>query len=258
MPEFSANLGFLWNDRPLPEAIAAAAAAGFAAVECHWPYAFDAVEVRAALKSAGLEMLGLNTVRGDIAAGENGLAALPGREDEARAAVDQALRYAAEIGCGAVHVMGGRTDGNPEAEAVFRKNLGYACERAALQEATILIEPLNHRDAPGYHLRTVEQALATIAAVGAPNLKLMFDCYHVQVSQGDVLRRLQSALPHVGHIQIAGAPDRGEPDAGELDYGWLIEQITTMGWKRPLGAEYRPRNGSVEAGLGWMSRLSSA
>jgi hydroxypyruvate isomerase len=255
MPEFSANLGFLWNDRPLPQAIAAAAGAGFSAVECHWPYAFDAADIRAALDAAGLRMLGLNTVRGDITAGENGLAALPGRQDEARAAIDQALRYAAAVDCAAVHVMAGRTNGDPDAEAVFRDNLTYACKTAAAQGATILIEPLNGRDAPGYHLRTVDQALATIAAVGAPNLKLMFDCYHVQVMQGDVIRRLQAALPHVGHIQIAAAPDRGEPDAGELNYPWLLEQIDAMGWTRPVGAEYRPRGGSVEAGLGWMDAL---
>lgn len=256
MTEFSANLGFLWNDRPLPEAIAAAAAAGFSAVECHWPYAFDADDVRAALDAAGVKMLGLNTVRGDVAAGENGLAALPGRQDEARAAIDQALRYAGAVGCGAVHVMAGRTNGDPDAEDVFRSNLGYACAEAAARGVTILIEPLNMRDAPGYHLRTVDQALATIAAVGAPNLKLMFDCYHIQVMQGDLVRRLQTALPHVGHIQIAAVPDRGEPDSGEVDYAWVLAQIDALGWKQPVGAEYRPRGASVAAGLGWMAAVT--
>lgn len=130
MTRFSANLGFLWTDRALPDAIRAAHAAGFDAVECHWPYDIAADDVAAALAETGLPMLGLNTRRGDVAAGENGLAALPGRVDEARAAIDEALAYADAIGAGAVHVMAGKAEG-PEARAVFAQNLHYACARAA-------------------------------------------------------------------------------------------------------------------------------
>ena len=138
---FSANLGFLWADRPLAEAIRAARAAGFDAVECHWPYDTPPAEVSAALRDTGLEMLGLNTLRGRP--GENGLSALPGREAEAREAIDRALDYAAAIGCGAVHVMAGLAQG-PEAEAAFRANLDHACARAAAQGATVLILSLIH------------------------------------------------------------------------------------------------------------------
>lgn len=251
MPRYSANLGFLWSALPLPQAIRAAKAAGFDAVECHWPYDTPADEVTAALQETGLKMLGLNTRRGDVAAGDNGLAALPGREAEARAAISEAITYAAAIGCGAVHVMAGKAPVTDASEAAFRANLAYAAEQAAPHGITILIEPLNRHDAPGYFLSNADQALAIIAAVGAPNLKLMFDCYHIQIQHGDVLRRLEAALPHVGHIQIAAVPDRGEPDQGELDYRWLLPRIDALGWSTPIGAEYRPRGASVEEGLGW-------
>ncbi|WP_374630989.1 hydroxypyruvate isomerase family protein [Pannonibacter indicus] len=251
MPRYSANLGFLWSALPLPQAIRAAKAAGFDAVECHWPYETPAEEVKAALHETGLKMLGLNTRRGDVAAGDSGLAALPGREAEARAAISEAITYAAAIGCGAVHVMAGKAPVTEASEATFRANLAYAAELAAPHGLTILIEPLNRHDASGYFLSNADQALAIIAAVGAPNLKLMFDCYHIQIQQGDVLRRLEAALPHVGHIQIAAVPDRGEPDRGELDYRWLLPRIDALGWSTPIGAEYRPRGGSVEEGLGW-------
>ena len=176
--QFSANLGFLWADLRLPDAIRAAKAAGFDAVECHWPYAFDAAEVRAALNETGLRMLGLNTVRGDVAAGENGLSALPGREADARSAIDAALAYAVAIGAANIHVMAGFAEG-VKAHETFVENLRYACAVAAVQDVSILIEPLNHYDAPGYFLQTTAQAIDIIAQVAAPNLKLMFDCYHV-------------------------------------------------------------------------------
>lgn len=251
--KFSANLGFLWADLALPEAIAAAAGAGFDAVECHWPYDVPADAIRAALEQAGLKMLGLNTRRGNVAAGEIGLAALPGRQAQARAAISEAVRYAGIIGAANVHVMAGRAEGG-EAEAAFLENLGFACEIAAPEGITILIEALNRHDAPGYFLRSTDQAEALIAGLGAENLKLMFDCYHVARSEGDVTGRLERLLPIIGHIQFAGVPDRGPPDRGDLDYGEVFREIARLGYVAPLGAEYKP-GGPTEASLGWMSVL---
>ena len=248
---FSANLGFLWADRPLPEAIMAAKAAGFDAVECHWPYAVPADEVRTALDETDLPMLGLNTVRGDVAAGENGLAALPGREAEARAAIDQALAYAAPFGARAVHVMAGFS-GGPRAHAAFAANLRHACAAAAPLGITILIEPLNHYDAPGYFLATSTQAAALIRELAMPNLKLMFDCYHLQIMEGDLTRRLTALLPIMGHVQIAAVPDRGPPDHGELDYGYVLAHLDDLGWDAPIGAEYRPGE-DTDATLDWLA-----
>lgn len=252
MPRFSANLGFLWTDRPLPDAIRAAAKAGFDAVECHWPYAIPAQDVRAALTETGLPMIGLNTRRGNLGAGEMGLTALPGRETDARAAIDEAVIYAAEVNCRAIHVMAGNSDGNARAQTSFQDNLAYAIEHAAPYGITILIEPLNPHDAPGYHLGTIEEALDLIQLIGAKNLKLMFDCYHVQRAQGDVLPHLKSALPHLGHIQIAGAPDRGSPDVGEVNYPWLLQQIDALGWQGFVGAEYKP-GPDTDASLAWLA-----
>ncbi len=248
--KFSANLGFLWNDRPLPAAIKAAKEAGFDAVECHWPYTVPAEQVKAALEETGLKMLGLNTVRGNVTIGENGLSALPGREEEARAAIDQAILYAKEISASAIHVMAGNSSG-PRARLTFVENLTYACERAG-PSITILIEPLNHYNAPGYFLSTVEQAADIIRQVAKPNLKMMFDFYHVQIMGGDVTRRFEAALPLIGHVQIASVPDRGSPDHGELDYSFALRRVRELGWSQPIGAEYLPANGPVPD-LAWLA-----
>jgi hydroxypyruvate isomerase len=253
MMQFSANLGFLWADRPLPDAIRAAKAAGFHAVECHWPFETPASEVKAALTETGLQMLGLNTRRGDIENGENGLSALPGRETEARAAIDEAIAYAVQIGARKIHVMAGFDQRNA-ARQTFIDNLNYACEKGASHDLTMLIEPLNQYDAPGYFLQTTKQATEIIETVGTSNLKLMFDCYHVGRTEGDVITRLRDVLPIVGHIQFASVPDRGTPDHGEIDYRSVFSEVETLGWSAPLGAEYKPQ-GETDASLAWMSEL---
>lgn len=254
MTRFSANLGFLFTEHALPDAIRAAHRAGFDAVECHWPYDTPAAEVAAALAETGLPMLGLNTRRGDVAAGETGLAALPGREDDARAAIDEAIDYALRINAQSVHVMAGRADG-PQAEKAFIASLAYACDTAAAHGLTILIEPLNRFDAPGYFLSTTQQAADLIDMMDRPNLRLMFDCYHVGRTEGDVITRLRALYPLIGHIQFASVPDRGAPDRGTLDYADVFAAIAALGWSRPLGAEYRP-NGRTEASLDWMTDLA--
>ena len=256
MTKFSANLGFLWADRSLPAAIRAARAAGFDAVECHWPFATPAADVLKVLRECEMEMLGLNTRRGDVAAGDNGLAALPSREREARAAIDEALDYAAAIGAGNVHVMAGFASGE-EAHQTFLANLRYASAQAAGRNITILIEPLNDVDAPGYFLSTTDQAANIIAAVGAKNLKLMFDCYHVQVMEGNLTRRLTRLMPIIGHIQFASVPERGPPDRGEIAYDHIFRTIAELGYHAPLGAEYKSTKPTDDT-LQWLARFKQA
>ena len=251
MIQFSANLGFLWADRPLPDAIKAAKAAGFHAVECHWPYDVPASEVKAALDETGLPMLGLNTRRGDVDAGDNGLSAVPGREEEALTAIAKAVEYAEAIGAQAVHVMAGYAGGD-DAHKVFVRNLHVATELSKRSEIGILIEPLNRFDAPGYFLKSTAQARAIIDEVSASNLKLMFDCYHVGRTEGHVITRLRDLLPIIGHIQFASVPDRGTPDHGEIDYQSVFSEIEALGWIKPLGAEYKPA-GETDATLQWMA-----
>lgn len=253
--KFSANLGFLWTDRPLPEAIRAAKAAGFDAVESHWPYDVPPGAVKSALDDTGLVMLGLNTRRGDVAAGENGLSALPGREAEARAAIDQAIAYATATATPNIHVMAGFAEGDAARE-VFVSNLKYACDEARPHGITILIEPLNRYDAPGYFLTTTGQALAIIDHVDAGNLKLMFDCYHVQLMEGDLTHRIKALLPSIGHIQFASVPDRGAPDHGEINYDHVFRVISHLGYVAPLGAEYKP-GGNTDDTLAWMTGLAT-
>ncbi|MCR8546857.1 TIM barrel protein [Salipiger sp. P9] len=250
----SANLGFLYTDLPLPDRIRAAKRDGFDAVECHFPYDTPVAETRAALDETGLPMLSLNTAPGRPGTGDFGLAALPGRAEEARAAVAQAVAYGAAVGAGWVHVMAGKSAGAAGAEEAFRATLSLACDLAAAQGMGVLIEPLNPRDVPGYHLSTVEQAAETIAALGRDNLKILFDCYHVQITQGDLTRRFAAHLPLIGHVQIAAVPDRGDPDHGEIRYDWLLPAFAEAGYRGDVGAEYRPRGGAPA----WLPPLRAA
>ncbi|MEW9805707.1 hydroxypyruvate isomerase family protein [Mesorhizobium sp. ZMM04-5] len=247
---FSANLGFLFRDLALPDAIRAAKRYGFAAVELHWPYDTDASVVAEALAETELPLLGINTARGDVAAGDFGLSALPGREVEARAAIDQAIEWAAATGCRNIHVMAGKSSGE-EAFAAFTGNVRYAAAAASPHGIGLLLEPLNTRDAPGYFLPDLSSALRVVDATqGAA--KVMFDCYHMQIMRGDLLASVAADLDRIGHIQFAAVPDRAEPDHGEVDYGWLLRAIVEAGYTGMFGAEYRPATGSFS----WMERFA--
>ena len=257
---YSANLGFLYTDRPLPDAVRAAKAAGFDAVECHFPFDTPPDELKAALAETGLRMLALNTWPGDRDAGEFGLCALPDRMEDARREIGRAVDYAAAIGAEAVHVMAGRTGGGAAAEDAFRANLRFACDAAAPRGLGILIEPINTRDAAGYHLSTTAHAERVLDAVGDDRLRILFDCYHMQIMQGDLSASVERLMPAIGHVQIAAVPDRGEPDAGEVDYPWLMRRIEDLGYAGYVGAEYKPRGGpdATEAGLGWLGAFRAA
>lgn len=256
MKGLSANLGFLWPDLPLDRRIDAAAAAGFRAIEFHWPYELLPEAVAARCETLGLTIVGINTPIGDPDAGEFGLAALPGREADFRASFDKALDWARRAGAGAVHAMAGIVSPDDEARAftTFAENLDWACGRAAGFD--VLIEPINRRDKPGYFLSTTERAAETIARVSRPNLRLMFDVYHVAIAEGDVTRRLERLLASIGHVQIAAVPSRAEPDEGEIDYRSILGTLERIGYRGWVGAEYRPRAGT-DAGLDWRTRLAA-
>jgi 2-dehydrotetronate isomerase len=256
MPRFSANLGFLFSDRPEIERIAAAASCGFKAVEMHWPYDVPAPAIREALASHNLTMLGLNMPVGNTA-GDFGLGAVPGREGEFRQALDQALSYGSTIQASAIHCLAGIVHDNDPvaAERAFVANLQIAADKASQAGMTILIEPMNHRDRPGYFLSHVEQAAAVIGKAERHNIKLMFDCYHVQITQGDLITRLKTHLNLIGHVQIAAVPSRAEPDEGEVNYREIFRTLDSLGYQGWIGAEYRPR-GRTEDGLGWLPELS--
>lgn len=247
---FSANLGMLWTELALPDAIRAAAKAGFEAVEFQCPYTTDAATIKAVLKDTGIPALNLNTEHGTTF----GNAALSDNILEARAAIDAAIIYAAEIGARKIHVLTGVTS-DVFAHETFLDNLLYALEQTENHNLTLLIEPINRRDIPGYFLHSASQAATIISEISDPNLQLMFDCYHMQISEGEVAPLLEKMLPIIGHIQVASVPDRHEPDEGVLDYRHIFEHIQTIGYTGYIGAEYRPR-GTTESGLGWMKTLT--
>lgn len=237
----------MFTEVAFPDRFAAAAEAGFPAVECQFPYAWPADELATRRREAGLPLVLLNGPPGDAAAGERGLAGLPGREADLRSSIETALRYAETLEVPTVHVMAG-IGGH---EACYIDNLGWAADRLASAGITATIEPLNGRDMPGYLLTGSAQAERIIAAVGRPNLKLQFDTYHLQILEGDLLTSFRRCLPVVGHVQIASVPDRHEPDEGEVDHRWLLERFTEAGYDGWVGAEYNPRAGTA-AGLGWL------
>lgn len=254
MPRFAANLSMMFTEHAFLDRFAAAAAAGFEAAEYLFPYAETAADVRAALDAAGLQQALFNCPPGDWEGGERGMSAIPGREAEFRETIAKALDYAGVIGPDRLHIMAGLTSG-AEAEATYIENLKWATAQAP--DRTFLIEPINSRDMPGYFISTSDHGLRILDAVGAPNLKLQFDLYHAQIMEGDLTKRLEALIDRVGHIQIAGVPDRHEPDIGELNYPALFETLDRLGYTGWVGCEYRPA-GRTEDGLGWFAPYKPA
>jgi hydroxypyruvate isomerase len=254
MPRFSANLGFLWPDLPLLGRIEAAARAGFRAIELHWPYELPADDLKAEAQRFGLKVLALNTPVGSEP-GDFGLAALPGRQAEFRAGFAQARDYALQAGIPAIHVMAGviPSGSSGDAHMTFLENLAFAAREAEQNGLRLLLEPINQKDRPGYFYSRIAEAAALMDEIGSSAVRIMFDCYHVGMTEGDVIQRLEANLPKVGHIQIAAVPSRAEPDEGSLNYAQVFKAIDALGYQGWVGAEYRPR-GATDAGLGWMPR----
>jgi hydroxypyruvate isomerase len=250
MPRFAANLAYLFTERPEMERFAAAAAAGFKAIELRFPYDLSPMAVKAEIERHGFTMLGINTAQGH--AGEFGLAAMPRRERDFATHFRQALDYAVAIGGRAVHCLAGRVppEQRPAAERTFIANLARAADEAAGKNITLLIEPINSRDRPDYFLTRPEQAADIIAKVGRPNVRIQFDFYHAQIMGGDLIKRFEKHLPLVGHVQIAAVPSRHEPDEGEVNYPAIYAGLDALGYAGFVAAEYTPR-GRTEDGLGW-------
>jgi 2-dehydrotetronate isomerase len=248
MPRFAANLGHLFTERPLIERFGAASAAGFDAVELQFPYDVPADAVKAELARHALTQLGINTPLTP----EFGLAGQPGRERDWDATFARALDYAVAIGARAIHCMTGLVAPNERAAAqqTCIANVARAATLAAKHGVTLLLEPINPRDRPDYFLNSVELAAALIGKIGAANVRIQFDFYHVQIIEGDLIKRFAQHLPLIGHVQIAAVPSRHEPDEGEVNYPAVFAAIDALGYAGWIGCEYRPRGGT-EDGLGW-------
>ncbi len=250
---FSANLSFLFTELPFLDRFEAAAKAGFTGVEILFPYEWQAREIAARLKANGLKLVLFNIWPGDWVRGERGLAAIPGREADFESRLAQALTYADEMGCLRLHAMAGLAQHGANRDTYIH-NLRLAARMAEPHGVEILIEPINQRDMPGYHLSKTADARAVIEAVGAPNVGLQLDLYHRHMEEGGAIAAIAENADLVRHYQIAAPPDRGEPDQSELDYRAVFRAIERTGYGGWIGCEYRPRRQTVE-GLGWARRL---
>lgn len=262
MPRFAANLSMLYNEHAFLDRFAAAARDGFTAVEYLFPYAFAAGELADRLQAAGLQQVLFNAPPGDWDAGERGIACLPGREAEFAAGIGQALAYAQALQCPRVHVMAGLLpQGTTRAllRPTYVANLRHAAAEAARLGVNILIEPINERDMPGFFLNRQDDAHALIDEIGAPNVQVQMDLYHAQITEGDLATKIRHYLPtgRVGHLQIAGVPERHEPDIGEINHPYLFQLLDEIGYAGWIGCEYRPQRGAVAGGtsqgLGWLA-----
>jgi hydroxypyruvate isomerase len=259
MPRFAANLSMLYPELEFLDRFAAAAKDGFKAVEFLFPYDHPAATLRQRLDDSGLQQVLFNTVPGDFEAGDRGLACLPGRQAEFLAGVDKAIEYALVLGCPRLHAMAGLVPSDAKEsvlQATYLGNLKEAADRCKSANLDLLIEPINTRDIPGYFLNTQAAAHQLVAEVGAGNLKVQMDLYHCQIVEGDLAASIRKHLAGVGHIQIAGVPERHEPDIGEINYPYLFHLLDELKYDGWIGCEYRPRGGSTpgatSAGLGWI------
>jgi hydroxypyruvate isomerase len=260
MPRFAANLSHLFSEVPFLDRFEAAARAGFRAIEFAFGYDYPPKELAARVAANGLEQVLINAPPGDREAGDRGLAGVPGREDEFAASVVTALRYAQALSCPRIHVMAGVVPEGADAErrarhrSTFVRNLRFAAGEAKNDGVTLTVEPINPRDSPGYLLTTQADAHAIREEVGMPNVKVQMDFYHAQIVEGDLSVKVRRWLEHIGHIQIAGVPERHEPDTGELNCYALFDLLDELGYAGWVGCEYRPRAGTVP-GLAWMEKL---
>jgi hydroxypyruvate isomerase len=245
----------MFADRPFLDRFDAARAAGFDYVECHFPYEFPVPLLKEKLAKAQLKLTGLNTAPGDLSKGEWGLAAVPGRETDFSGHFDQALEYASALGASVIHVMAGNTPYNDASLAVYVRNLQEASKKAAGTNITQILEPLNNRDMPNYFISKSSDIINVLKLIDRRNVKLLFDVYHVQIMEGDLIARLKRALPYIGHVQIAAVPSRAEPDEGEVNYPAIFKALDEIGYRGFIGLEYKPR-ARTEAGLKWISALT--
>jgi 2-dehydrotetronate isomerase len=254
MPKFAANLTMMFSEWAFMDRFNAAADAGFQNVEFLFPYEHSAKEIAAQLNQNRLKQVLFNLPPGNWAAGERGVAALPGREEEFKKSVQIALDYAVQLDVPTLHMMSGLEDkANTLAVAAYRNAIEFACAAAAPHDITIVIEPINPRDMPGYFLNDFNFAANLIADMALPNLKLQYDIYHRQIIHGDVMTSLEKLMPIIGHIQIASVPKRNEPLTGELDDSRIFQHLDALGYRGFVGCEYRPANSTV-AGLAWRTQ----
>jgi 2-dehydrotetronate isomerase len=256
MPKFAVNLSFLFNELPFLDRFDAAAKAGFKAVEFLFPYEYPAYEIATRLERHQLQNVLFNLPPGNWHAGERGISILAGREKEFTEGVAKAIECAKALGCPRLHALAGIVPDGADGQLlrkIYISNLKYAATEFAKHNLTLLIEPINTRDMPGYFLNTQAEAFLICQEVAAPNLKMQMDIYHMQMMGEDIEANIRQYLPYVGHMQIANVPGRHEPDKSEINYPYIFDLLDELGYPGWIGCEYKPKTTTRE-GLGWFEK----
>jgi hydroxypyruvate isomerase len=253
MPKLAANLSMLFTEHAFLERFAAAARAGFRAVEYQYPYEHKREDIAAAVRAAGLEVVLHNMPRGDPERGEHGTACLPGREQRFRDDLEHAIGYAKAVGCKRLHCMAGvapRDVERAKLHATYVANLKYAAGRLRSEGMQALIEPLSERTVTGCFLSGSAQAERVIDELGTDNVRIQYDFFHMQIMEGNIAATIERLLPKIGHLQIADVPGRHEPGTGELNFAFLLDHVERLGYSGWIGCEYNPSSDTLES-LKW-------
>ncbi|HHY28667.1 MAG TPA: hydroxypyruvate isomerase [Desulfitobacterium dehalogenans] len=249
-----ANLSFLFSDLPMMERFNAARKAGLNRVEFMFPYDLDLTELKQELETHGLELVLFNLPAGDWGAGERGIALDPSRQEEFKAGVAKAIKIAQALHVKQINCLVGKIredQSQGEQRATLISNIRYAADQLQQVGVKLLLEPLNHFDAPGFYLNTTEDVLKVIAEAGGENVFLQYDTYHAAREGEDLLKILQEKLPHIAHIQVADNPGRHQPGTGEIDYRAFFKTLTEAGYPYAVSMEYVPQPDTV-ASLEWI------
>jgi hydroxypyruvate isomerase len=253
MPKLAANLSTLFREVPFLDRFAAAARCGFRAVEYQYPYEWQASDIAARARSAGVQVVLHNMPRGDAERGEHGTACLPGREQRFRDDLERAIAYARTVGCAQVHCMAGVAPtglDSARVHATYVSNLKHAADRLGAEGMRLLIEPLSPRTVAGCFLTGSAQAARVLEELGAANAFLQYDLFHMQIMEGNLAETIERLLARIGHVQLADVPARQEPGTGELNFDFLLRHIDRLGYSGWIGCEYNPAGDTVE-GLKW-------
>lgn len=259
MGKFSVNLTTIFTEVPFLERFQKAKQAGFAFVECQFPYQSSIEDLRREIRDHALSLVLINLPAGDWERGERGLAIFPERREEFRQSVAKGIEYAQALGVEKLHCLAGVLDIGADRELareVYLENLKFAASEMARYGLTLLIEPINAYDMPGYFLTDIEEAASIIEEIGLPNVKIQFDFYHIQRIKGNLSANFLKYIDQVSHIQIADVPGRHEPGTGEIDYKQVLKDVKDRGYKGYIGLEYSPKASSEES-FKWITELGA-
>lgn len=253
MPKLAANVSMLFPEANFLERFALAARAGFRYVEYQFPYAWPARQIAERARAADVQVVLHNLPAGDMAKGERGLAALPGREQEFREAVERGIEYAGAVGCPRLNCLAGIAPQEPRSFDALVGNIRYAARRLAEVGIQLVTEMISTRSFPGFYLTRSGQAIDVLDAAGEGNAFLQYDFFHMQIMEGDLARTVERLLPRIGHIQLADVPGRHEPGTGEVNFDFLLAHLDRIGYAGWVGCEYNPLADTLE-GLKWAKR----